>query len=160
MSSAAGPGEPAPARGGADTYAGPVHWEYSPELDRDADPGEVVWAWVAFEDDHSVGKDRPIVVAGRTDDDRLVALMLSSRGHDGDPRWLAIGSGAWDSEGRRSWVRRDRILAVAPSAVRREGAILPRPIYDEIVRGLKSRASRASGPGLLGRFRRIFGRGH
>lgn len=160
MSSAPSSGGPAPARGGADNYGGTIHWEYSPVLDRDADPGEIVWAWVAYEDDHATGKDRPIAVVGRTDDHRLVALMLSSRAHDNDPRWLAIGSGAWDSEGRRSWVRTDRILAVAPSAVRREGAMLPRLTYEAIVRDIKSTAPRAAGPGLLERFRRIFGRGH
>ena len=46
-------GEPAPERGGAYTYTGPIAWEYSPELDRDADPGEIVWTWVAFEEDAS-----------------------------------------------------------------------------------------------------------
>lgn len=158
MSSTPASGEPAPARGGADNYAGTVHWEYSPELDRDADPGEVVWAWVAYEDDHSIGKDRPIAVVGRTDDHRLAALMLSSRGHDGDARWLAIGTGAWDIEGRRSWVRRDRILAVAPSAVRREGAILPRAAYEAIVGDL--RGTYVGRRGFLGRFRRLFARGH
>ena len=39
--------------------------EYSPSLDGDPDPGEVVWAWVAYEDDPTQGKDRPVVVIGR-----------------------------------------------------------------------------------------------
>ena len=129
--------DPPPARGGAYDYAGAVLWEYSPELDHDPDPGEVVWTWVAFEDDPSIGKDRPVAVVGRTEDRRLVALMLSSKEHDGDRDWLSIGSGPWDREGRESWVRRDRILAVSADAVRREGAILPRPTYDAIVAGLK-----------------------
>ena len=105
-------GEPAPARGGAYTYSGPISWEYSPELDRDADPGEIVWTWVAFEEDAHVGKDRPVAVVGRADDGRLVALMLSSKEHDGDRGWISIGTGPWDKEGRESWVRRDRVLAV------------------------------------------------
>ena len=157
----------APERGGAYDYRGTIHWEYSPEIDHDPDPGEIVWAWVAFEEDASVGKDRPIAVVGRTDDRRLVALMLSSRNHEGDHRWISIGSGSWDREGRESWVRRDRVLAVHAHAVRREGAILPRPTYDAIlsamqgatahassVRPTKSRAP--SSPRLFSRFRRIF----
>ncbi len=84
-------GEAAPPRGGAVAYSGAIHWEYSPELDRDPDPGEIVWSWVAFEEDDSIGKDRPIAVIGRADDRRLVAVMLSSRGHDGDRDWIAIG---------------------------------------------------------------------
>ena len=141
-------GERPPARGGADDYTGVVHWEYSPHLDRDADPGEIVWTWVAFEDDHSIGKDRPVAVVGRTEDDRLVALMLSSRDHGADPRWLGIGSGSWDEEGRDSWVRRDRILGVAPSAVRREGSILPRSIYEAIVRDPRGSPARGEESGL------------
>jgi hypothetical protein len=160
-------GEPAPARGGAYTYAGAIAWEYSPVLDRDADPGEIVWTWVAFEEDASIGKDRPVAVIGRAEDDRLVALMLSSKEHDGDRGWISIGTGPWDREGRESWVRRDRILAVPADAVRREGAIIPKATYEAIVSGMggsvrSSSAARPAGSkppstGFLGRLRRVFG---
>ena len=53
-------GEPEPERGGAHTYRGTVTWEYAPEMDGDPDPGEIVWAWVSFEEDSRVGKDRPL----------------------------------------------------------------------------------------------------
>ena len=36
-----------------------------PEQDGEADPGEVVWAWVPFEDDPGQGKDRPVLVIAR-----------------------------------------------------------------------------------------------
>ena len=36
-----------------------VRVEYTPEMDGDADPGEVVWAWVPYEEDPNRGKDRP-----------------------------------------------------------------------------------------------------
>ena len=42
--------------------------EYSPHLDGDADPGEVVWTWVPYEEDRSVGKDRPVAIIGRRGD--------------------------------------------------------------------------------------------
>ena len=145
-------GEPAPERGGAYTYTGPISWEYSPKLDRDADPGEIVWAWVAFEENAHVGKDRPVAVVGRADDGRLVGLMLSSRGHDGDRDWISIGTGPWDKEGRESWVRRDRVLAVHTRAVRREGAVMPRSTYEAIVAGMGGHARRAR-PGILARLR-------
>src|ERR1700761_1921415 len=32
---------------------------YAPDLDGRADPGEIVWTWVIYEDDPSRGKDRP-----------------------------------------------------------------------------------------------------
>lgn len=139
-------GEPAPARGGAHDYAGPVHLEYTPEIDREPDPGEVVWTWVAYEEDASIGKDRPVAVVGRAIDQRLVALMLSSQHHDGDRGWVGIGSGPWDRDGRPSWVRVDRVLAVPADAVRREGAVLPRASYELIVRHLPAARSAGAAP--------------
>ncbi|MEO5723111.1 MAG: hypothetical protein ABIQ39_12615, partial [Ilumatobacteraceae bacterium] len=38
---------------------------YNPSLDGDADPGEVVWTWVNYEEDPTQGKDRPVVIIGR-----------------------------------------------------------------------------------------------
>lgn len=163
--------DPQPAAGGAFNYDGTVHWEYAPDLDGDPDPGEIVWTWVAYEDDPSVGKDRPVAVVGRSDDQRLVVLMLSSKDHDDDRGWIAIGSGPWDRDGRPSWVRRDRILAVAPGAVRREGAVMPRATYDTIVSVMaggsaptssaspkgSAQASRAPG-GMLGGLKKLFRR--
>lgn len=158
-------GEPAPSRGGAYTYTGSVRWEYSPQLDRDPDPGEIVWSWVAYEEDASIGKDRPIAVVGRAVDDRLVALMLSSQDHRGDRGWISIGTGPWDRQGRESFVRRDRFLVVHSDAVRREGAVLPRATYDLIAAGLGGRAATRAAAGrpkrqrgLLTALRRLFGR--
>src|SRR5262249_11587338 len=51
---------------------------YAPDLDGRADPGEIVWTWVVFEDDPSRGKDRPVLVVGR-DRAVLLGLMLSSQ---------------------------------------------------------------------------------
>ena len=157
--------DPRPARGGAVDYAGVVHLEYSPELDHDPDPGEVVWTWVAYEEDNSVGKDRPVAIMGRTDDRRLVALMLSSQDHRGDRGWISIGSGPWDRQGRESFVRHDRVLAVPADAVRREGAILPRSTFDDIAKRLqgsaasqptaKPAARRPARTGLMARIRRL-----
>ena len=114
---------------------------YEPQSDGDADPGEVVWGWVPFEDDPSQGKDRPVLVLARADDE-LVTLMLSSKDHVGaghvdEPRageeWLDVGSGAWDGAGRPSEVRLDRVIMMAPADVRREGAALDRARFDEVV---------------------------
>ena len=126
-------GEPPPDRGGAYTYRGHVDWQYSPEMDGDPDPGEVVWTWVSFEEDDRVGKDRPVAIVGRADDERLVGMLLSSRDHSQDTDWLAIGSGPWDAEGRPSWLRRNRLVAMPAAAVRREGAVLPRATFDAVI---------------------------
>lgn len=150
-------GEPPPDRGGALTYTGRISWEYRPSLDRDADPGEIVWAWVAFEEDARVGKDRPIAIIGRTTDRRLAALMLSSQPRSGQRGWLSIGTGPWDREGRESFVRLDRVLAVHADAVRREGAVLPADTFTTIARAMG--ATRPSRPARdRGRvLRRLFG---
>ena len=46
---------------------------YAPEPDGQPDPGEVVWGWVPFEDDPSQGKDRPVLLVGRTEIDGFLA---------------------------------------------------------------------------------------
>lgn len=147
-------GEPAPARGGAHSYRGAVTYEYAPEADREPDPGEIVWSWVAFEEDAAIGKDRPIAIVGRTPDGRYAALMLSSRDHAGDRGWVSIGSGPWDREGRVSWLRTDRLLAVHGDAVRREGSVMTREVYDSVVVALGGSAA----PVKVGFLRRLFRR--
>src|SRR5215471_10719248 len=76
------------------------HLSYAPNLDGDADPGEVVWTWVPYEDDPHQGKDRPVLVVG-WDGHHVLGLMLSSQSErDGQPHWLALGPGAWDRQER------------------------------------------------------------
>ena len=124
----------APAAGQA-----PVRITYSPAADGDADPGEVVWAWVPFEEDDGRGKDRPVLVVGR-EGRRLVALPMTSQDNTRDAdreahfgrHWFDVGSGPWDSRGRPSEVRLDRVLRLDPAAVRREGARLDRARFDAV----------------------------
>lgn len=112
---------------------------YAPERDGAADPGEVVWTWVAFEERDGRGKDRPVLVVGR-DARTLLGLMLSSNAlRDGEPGWLALGAGAWDAERRPSWVRLDRVLVVGERRVRREGAVLDRARFDRVAEVLRRR---------------------
>ena len=127
--------------GRAHDYDGHVALAYAPRHDGEPDPGEVVWTWVPFEEDATKGKDRPVVVIGRPtegDADDLVVLMLSSKDHHDDERWLVLGGGAWDHEGRVSSVRLDRVLSVAPGAVRREGSALERDRFDRVAAALQA----------------------
>ncbi|CDO89662.1 growth inhibitor PemK [Mycobacterium triplex] len=111
---------------------------YAPDLDGRADPGEIVWTWVVYEDDPTRGKDRPVLVVGR-DRGVLLALMLSSQEHyASDPDWVGIGTGDWDYEGRESWVRLDRVLDVPEEGIRREGAVLNREIFDVVAARLRA----------------------
>ena len=113
---------------------------YEPEQDGEPDPGEVVWAWVPFEDDPDRGKDRPVLVIGRLGAE-LLCLQLTSKDHDRDAgdeashgrHWMDVGSGGWDREGRPSEVRLDRLLRMPESGVRREGAALDRSVFEAVV---------------------------
>ncbi|MCW2512303.1 MAG: growth inhibitor PemK [Mycobacterium sp.] len=110
---------------------------YAPDLDGRADPGEIVWTWVVYEEDPSRGKDRPVLVVGR-DRNTLLGLMLSSQErHVTDRVWVGIGSGSWDYEGRASWVRLDRVLDVPEEGIRREGAILDRETFEVVANRLR-----------------------
>lgn len=125
------PTHQAPARGRRLAYA--------PELDGRADPGEIVWTWVPFEEDAHQGKDRPVLVVGR-DGATLLGLMLSSQhDRDGQSNWFALGSGSWDQQDRPSWVRLDRVLLVDEAGIRREGAILDRKRFDAVAATLRAR---------------------
>lgn len=138
----------ATVRSGPD-FTGRPPTSYSPTPDGIADPGEVVWAWVPYEEDHTQGKDRPALVIGR-DDDWLLALQVTSQDHDRDAQqearagryWMDIGTGGWDPQRRPSEVRLDRIVRLAPDAVRREGAPLDRGLFEQVLREVDRYAGR------------------
>jgi hypothetical protein len=137
------PAERPPAAPGAyaGDFTGRATLEYTPVDDDKPDPGEVVWAWVPYEEDASRGKDRPALVVGR-DGGHLLALMLTSKDHDRDTaqearfgrHWFDLGAGGWDPSGRPSEVRLDRVLRLDADAVRRIGAVLDRARYDAVTR--------------------------
>ena len=103
-------------------------------MDGDPDPGEVVWTWVPYEDDPTMGKDRPVVIIGRTGHD-LAGVPLTSRDHDRTNE-VPIGTGPWDRSGRPSFAKVDQLLTIDPDAVRREGSVLARNHFDDVVAGV------------------------
>ena len=121
-----------------------AHASYQPIMDGDADPGEVVWTWVPYQEDASVGKDRPAVAIG-AQGEGVYLLQLTSKDHTREAAqeaaagryWFDIGTGAWDSKGRPSEVRLDRALWVKATDVRREGSILPEVTWRRIVDALE-----------------------
>lgn len=112
---------------------------YQPLKDGRPDPGEVVWTWVPYEEDHNEGKDRPVLLIGR-DGPWLLGLQVTSKDHDRDSGqearagrfWIDIGSGAWDNQHRPSETRVNRIIRIDPDAVRRVGAILDKRVFDDV----------------------------
>ena len=117
---------------------------YDPHRDGRPDPGEVVWTWVPYEEDHTQGKDRPVLLIGR-DRDWLLGLQITSQDHDRDAGqearagryWIDIGTGEWDSQRRPSEVRVNRIIRIDPDGVRRVGAILDERIFDDVAREVR-----------------------
>ena len=129
---------PAPPSAGApakDSSLVGVTVEYNPDLDGDADPGEVVWTWVPWAEDPNQGKDRPVVIVGRRGS-MLVGVPLTSKHHDNE-RQIDVGTGPWDREGRTSYAKLDRILDLDPAQIRREGSILGRAHFDQVVAALR-----------------------
>ncbi len=110
-------------------FVGTPAMEYTPVADGRPDPGEIVWTWVPFEDDHRRGKDRPVLLIGR-DGRWLLGVMLTTKlrpVQDGrrPPRSrVPIGTGPWDRQRRPSEVKVDRIIRVNTRRIRREGATL------------------------------------
>ena len=108
---------------------------YAPDPDGDPDPGEVVWAWVPFEEDPSQGKDRPTLVIGWSGP-QLATVPLSSKDHSArvdSSDWIGVGTGPWDRSGRPSYADAARLVLLDPRAVRREGATLPRDRFEAVV---------------------------
>lgn len=110
-------------------FLGTATIRHAPSPDGRPDPGEVVWTWVPYEEDHSRGKDRPVLLVG-SHGRYLLGLMLTSKDHDDHPRgrrdYVDIGTGPWDRQGRPSEAKLDRVLQIRPSDIRREGAVLDR----------------------------------
>lgn len=148
-----GPGPSARRAPGATAAPGPaaaggsgVRASYAPEADGEPDPGEVVWAWVPYEEDPSRGKDRPVLVLDvDVDGDGWTGLMLTSKDHDRDAadearwgrHWMDVGSGGWDRQGRPSEVRLDRLIHLERDGVRREGAALDREVFEAVVAAVR-----------------------
>ena len=121
-------------------FRGRASVTYSPSPDGEPDPGEIVWTWVPYEEDHSQGKDRPVLLIGRNGH-WLLALMMTSRdrnngtsSHEDD---VDIGHGSWDVRGRPSEVKLDRVLQLDPRDIRREGAVLGEREFSRVATALR-----------------------
>jgi hypothetical protein len=112
---------------------------YAPDRDGDPDAGEVVWTWVPYEENDGRGKDRPVLVIGRQDSERVYAVKLTSRSRDGDRDFLPIGPGEWDPAGRPSWVDVDQLYSVHVDGMRREASELDAARFAVVAAALHDR---------------------
>ncbi|MFF1541640.1 type II toxin-antitoxin system PemK/MazF family toxin [Microbacterium sp. NPDC058269] len=112
---------------------------YAPQRDDAPDAGEIIWTWVPYEENDGRGKDRPVLVIGRESAERVYAVRMTSKPHDGERDYLTIGTGAWDSQGRESWVDVEQLYSVHERGLRREAAVLDRGRYDRVAAALTRR---------------------
>jgi len=108
---------PPPARGA-------LRITYAPDHDGDPDAGEIVWTWVPYAENDGRGKDRPVLVIARQSEDRVFAVRLTSKAHDGDRDFLALGTGEWDPQRRPSWIDIEQLYSVHRDGMRREASAL------------------------------------
>ena len=103
---------------------GALRIAYAPDHDGDPDAGEVIWTWVPYAENDGRGKDRPLLVIARQSADRVYAVRLTSKPHDGDRDFLALGTGDWDAQGRPSWIDIEQLYSVHRDGMRREASAL------------------------------------
>ncbi|WIY82817.1 type II toxin-antitoxin system PemK/MazF family toxin [Propionimicrobium sp. PCR01-08-3] len=105
--------------------------------------GQMVWTWVAYEEDASQGKDRPVLLIG-TDAGWLLGTPATSKDHDRDKDqesragrfWVEIGRGEWDKKQRISEVRTDRVIRIDPTKVRRPAGYVSNEAFQKVVAGI------------------------
>ncbi|MGO3146967.1 MAG: type II toxin-antitoxin system PemK/MazF family toxin [Leucobacter sp.] len=112
-----------------------VRLEYAPNPDGDPDPGEIVWTWVPYVENDGRGKDRPVLIIGRIDATTVVGCYLSTKQHHG---FVSIGSGAWDSQGRESYLSPERLLRITHDGMRREGVQIDKAGFSAAVSGVQA----------------------
>lgn len=110
---------------------------YSPDMDGQADPGEVVWIPLQLESEEAPLSERAVVVVGRQGPHLLGMLISTREEHANQPEWLSIGSSSWNENPKPSWVRIDRVLLVPESGIRRAGAVMPRKRFEILANRLR-----------------------
>lgn len=116
---------PPPGRAGEPPpYFAPTR-TYRPKRGQwDLRPGVVVWGPVKFMESDAAEKDRPVLVVGREGDLLLVLTLSTQASHARHAEWLGLGVGAWDRQGRPSWVRLHPYYRMRARDVRRWGGMV------------------------------------
>ncbi|MGV0326782.1 type II toxin-antitoxin system PemK/MazF family toxin [Corynebacterium confusum] len=111
---------------------------FAPDIDGQADSGEVVWVWAPTGGPQSPPTERAVLVVGRTRTTVLGLLISPNPEHAEDDCWLEIGSGEWDESGRQCWIRLDRLLEISEEQVRRQGILFPQRRFERIANRLRA----------------------
>lgn len=109
---------------------------YAPDMDGQADSGEVVWirGLLAAQPD----REMPVVILGHHGHHFRALLISTNKQCASDDHWFDIGSGGWDVQGRQAWVRLDKTLEVPEHKIRRRGTVIPRHRFNRIAQRLRA----------------------
>ncbi|HCT14606.1 MAG TPA: hypothetical protein DIW82_07400 [Corynebacterium nuruki] len=110
---------------------------YAPDMDGQADPGEVIWYRIKRSKD-TAPELRACLVVGRHNHTLLGLLISSNPEHAEDNNWILIGTGLWDPKGNPCWARVDRVVEIQESRIQRRGVSMPERRYDRIATVLRS----------------------
>lgn len=111
---------------------------YAPDMDGQAEPGEVVWVWAPSDGLDNPPRERALLVVGRNRHTILGLLISPNPQHDDNDSWLDIGAGEWDASGRQCWIRIDRVLEVSELGTRRQGVLFPPRRFERIANRLRT----------------------
>ncbi|MBC2681118.1 type II toxin-antitoxin system PemK/MazF family toxin [Corynebacterium anserum] len=110
---------------------------YAPDMDGQADPGEVVWVNIRTQKNGEL-ELRSVLIIGRRKHTLLGLLISSNADFNDSPNWIRIGSGPWEQEGNEAYIRLDKVLEVPESEIQRRGVSMPERRYDLIAARLRS----------------------
>lgn len=104
---------------------------YAPDMDGQAEPGEVVWADLRFERNGQLER-RAVLLIGRNHHTLLGLLISSHDKHAQETNWMPIGNGPWNDGGCSSWIRLDKTLLFPESIIQRRGVRVPERRFERL----------------------------
>lgn len=110
---------------------------YAPDMDGQADPGEVIWISIRTHKGAEL-ELRAVLIIGRLKHTLLGLLISSNPAHAHKPQWIGIGSGPWDAEGAESFVCLDKLLEIPESGIQRRGVSMPERRFERIATRLRT----------------------
>lgn len=110
---------------------------YAPDMDGQADPGEVIWYKVLTHRE-ATPELRAWIVVGRNHHTLLGMIISSNPAHSDEDNWVAIGAGLWDPRGNECWTRVDRIIEIPEADIQRRGVSMPERRYERIANILRN----------------------
>lgn len=110
---------------------------YAPDMDGQADPGEVIWTYIRTQKGGDL-QLRSILIVGRHKHTLFGLLISADPEHIKKHNWMRIGAGPWDRESRESSVCLDKVLEIPESEIQRRGVSMPERRFDRIAARLRS----------------------